>query len=67
MQDVVDKWKHFGQFFKLMADYAEFGQYQRMQLLRLDVLPLLLSFLMSNTFASKYHKPDYTYAVCSVS
>ena len=64
-QEVGDHWKHFGQYFKVFAEYAEFGLAQRQQLISMGVLTDFSQFLLKKNFTSKYHRPDLTFVACS--
>eukprot|EP00042_Codosiga_hollandica_P058700 m.888901 g.888901 ORF g.888901 m.888901 type:complete len:2301 (-) comp59937_c0_seq1:245-7147(-) len=68
-KDVVDNWKHFGQYFKIFADYADLGVFHRDHLIRLGVLELFVTFVFTHNFQSKYTRPDYStlaHTVCAL-
>ncbi len=48
----------------MFADYADMGLYHRNHLIQLDVLSLVSNFALTNTFSSKFHKPDFSYVHC---
>jgi hypothetical protein len=62
LQEALSNWKHFAQYFKVFADYATLGLLQRAHLLSLNVLSSFASFALTNSFASKYHRPDFGFA-----
>ena len=62
-QEVGANWKRFGQYFKVLADYADLGLFQRQQLLALGVLQNSVQFILKQNFTSKFHRPDLRFAL----